>query len=311
MRRVLMGALAMGILLAGGAPAQEFLDIAPQVNVIVAGSRSFLGVGVADIDAERTKALKLKEERGVEITRVESDSPAAKAGLKAGDVVLEYNGQRIEGTEQFVRMVRETPAGRQAKLLISRDGSTQTVTAAIAERKGGPFFGGEPFDAERLRVQSEKLKVQGEKIKEQAEKMQQQFQSDEFRRQLRSIPDVPQPNMSWRSGSLGILAESLDDQLAEYFGVKEGVLVRSVNKSSAAEKAGLKAGDVILKVDDTKVTTPRGITTAIRNLKDKRTFPVIVSRNHKEMTLSVTIDADRSERAPRFPARMVGADAQL
>jgi serine protease Do len=300
----MMSALVTGLALAGGAPAQDFFEIAPQVSIAIAGSRSFLGVGVADINAERAKALKLKEERGVEITRVEDDSPAAKAGLKTGDVVLEYNGQRIEGTEQFVRMVRETPVGRQARLLVSRDGSTQTLTATIAERKGGPVVFGQPLDAERFKVQNEKLK-------EQMEKLQQQLQSDEFRRQWRSIPDVPQPSMSWRSGSLGILAEALDDQLAEYFGVKEGVLVRSVNKNSPAEKAGLKAGDVILRIDATKVTTPREITNAIRNLRDKQTFPVTVSRNHKEMTVSVTVEADRSSRPPRAPARNVGADTQL
>lgn len=303
MRRIVMSALVTGLALAGGAPAQDFFEIAPQVSVTIPGSRSFLGVGVADINAERAKALKLKEERGVEITRVEDDSPAAKAGLKTGDVVLEYNGQRIEGTEQFVRMVRETPVGRQVRLLVSRDGSTQTLTATIAERRGGtaifPPFGDERF------------KAQNEKLKQQMEKLQQQLQSDEFRRQFRSAPDVPQPSMSWRSGSLGILAEALDDQLAEYFGVKEGVLVRSVNKDSPAEKAGLKAGDVILKIDATKVTTPREITNAIRNLRDKQTFPVTVSRNHKEMTLSVTIEAGRSSAAPRTPARRVGADTQL
>lgn len=304
MRRIMMGALVTGLALAGGAPAQDFFEIAPQVSIAIPGSRSFLGVGVADINAERAKALKLKEERGVEITRVEDDSPAAKAGLKTGDVVLEYNGQRVEGTEQFVRMVRETPVGRQARLLVSRDGSTQTLTATIAERQGGPMFLGQPFDAERFRAQNEKLK-------EQMGKLQQQLQSDEFRRQLRSVPDVPQPSMSWRSGSLGILAEALDDQLAEYFGVKEGVLVRSVNKNSPAEKAGLKAGDVILKVDATKVTTPREITSAIRNLRDKQTFPVTVSRNHKEMTVSVTLEADRSSRPPRAPGRSVGTDTQL
>ena len=60
--------------------------------------------------------------------------------------------------------------------------------------------------------------------------------------------------MSWRSSVAGIEAESLDSQLAEYFGVKEGVLVRSVVRGSAAEKSGLRAGDVIVKVDDTRIS---------------------------------------------------------
>ena len=96
---------------------------------------TYLGVNLAEIDANRAKELKLKEDYGVEITRVEENSPAEKAGVKAGDVVLEYNGQRVEGMEQFGRMVRETPPGREVKLTISRNGATQTLVAVLGSRK--------------------------------------------------------------------------------------------------------------------------------------------------------------------------------
>ena len=94
-------------------PPQPPPPPAPERTIItrqMAGS--FLGIGVQEIDTERAKALNLREERGVEVTRVEDDSPAAKGGIKMGDVVLEYNGERVEGVEQFMRMVRETPPGR-------------------------------------------------------------------------------------------------------------------------------------------------------------------------------------------------------
>src|SRR6266478_9621870 len=112
---------------------------APRVVVQNAGS-SFLGVGVSEIDSERAKALNLKEERGVEVKSVEDDSPAAKAGVKVGDVVLDYNGQRVEGSEQFVRFVRETPVGRAVKLLVSRNGAAQTLTATIASRPSNMIY---------------------------------------------------------------------------------------------------------------------------------------------------------------------------
>jgi serine protease Do len=83
--------------------------------------------------------------------------------------------------------------------------------------------------------------------------------------------------------------------------VKDGVLVRSVSKNSAAEKAGLKAGDVIIRIDEAKVTTPREITRAIRDLKSKTTFPITLVRSHKEMTLSVTVASQKSEAAPPAP----------
>src|SRR5215204_3028455 len=90
----------------------------PERIVVTRGSGSFLGIGVQEIDNERAKALNLREERGVEVTRIEDESPAAKGGIKTGDVVLEYNGERVEGVEQFMRMVRETPPGREVKLSI-------------------------------------------------------------------------------------------------------------------------------------------------------------------------------------------------
>jgi serine protease Do len=274
MKAIGFAAVLMGLMLAGGLNAQEgFSYIVPP-----AGGGSYLGVGVADVNAERVKALKLKEERGVEITSVEGDSPAAKAGLKAHDVVLEYNGQRVEGTQQFMRMVRETPPERQARFLISRDGATQTLTVTISIRPWTP----PPVNTELLTDYALRAQNTFEKL-----------------RSLQ-MPDVPRPLMSWQSGMLGVEAESLTDQLAEFFGVKEGVLVRSVVKDSAAAKAGLKAGDVITKVDETKVTAPREVTNAIRSLRSKKAFPVTVIRNHKETTVSVTLEEKQSTTGSRF-----------
>src|SRR6202165_3927840 len=109
----------------------------PEVSFHLAamGQTSFIGVNLADIDSERARTLKLRDVHGVEISRIEENSPAAKAGLKVGDVVLEYNGQRVEGMEQFGRFVRETPVGREAKVLISRDGNQQTVAVTVGARK--------------------------------------------------------------------------------------------------------------------------------------------------------------------------------
>ena len=229
------------------------------------GSGSFLGVGVREIDSSRAKALNLREEFGVEVTTVEPGSPAEKAGLKVGDVVQEYQGQRVEGTEQFVRLVRETPAGRAARLTIVRNGSAQSLTATIGSRKDAKTW-------------AHTMPMEGFR-----------FPDRDFNMVM---PDVPKAMMSWRSGMLGIEGESLSEsQLASFFGVKDGVLVRSVLKDSAAEKAGIKAGDVILKVDDKTVTTPRDVTAAIRSAtpEGKKTFPILVMRDRKEITLTVTM----------------------
>ena len=226
---------------------------------------TFLGIGVAEIDAEKARNLKLKEEHGVEVTSVEPDSPAQKAGLKQNDVVLEYNGQRVEGTEQFVRMVHETPAGRQVRLTISRGGVTQTLTATLGTRKDNAFtFNGENFRIPDIRIPDMPIPPMP--------------------------PDVPHAFMTLRSGRLGVEGESLTPQLAEYFGVKEGVLVRSVVKGSAAEKAGIKAGDVIVKLDNDTVTSPRELSSAVRAALSKKTVPLTLYRDRKQMTVTVTLE---------------------
>lgn len=227
---------------------------------------SYMGVNLADIDNDRAHALKLRDVHGVEITRIEENSPASKAGLRVGDVVLEYNGQRVEGMEQFGRFVRETPVGREVKLLISRDGNQQTLAVTIGSRKdmlrSGDFS---VFTAPR-----------------------------DFKFNMPEIhvpaPDIPMIFQSSRMGMLGVEVESLSDQLAEFFGVKGGVLVRSVLKDSAAEKAGIKAGDVITKVDQDAITSPAELSSAVRSARSKTSFPVQLYREHREMTMNVTVD---------------------
>ena len=240
-------------------------------TVEVYGPSSFLGVGVVEIDAERAKELKLKEERGVEVKSVEEESPAAKAGVKVDDVVLEYQGLRVEGAEQFVRLVRETVVGRQVKLLISRNGATQTLTPTIGARPFGKFMSKE-FEEAIGKVRIE-------------------------------MPDFPRPMVSVRSRTLGVETESLGSQLAEYFGVKEGVLVRSVIRGSVGEKAGLKAGDVITKIGDRRIDSSSDLTTALRS-RPRGSVALTIVRNQKEMVINVTLDESPRGGSLRKAVRM-------
>jgi serine protease Do len=206
---------------------------------------SYLGVGLREIGPDRAKALKLPEEAGVEITQVYANSPAASAGLMAGDVVLEYNGQRVEGMEQFARLVRETPAGREVKLQISRNGATQMIAVKVTSR------------APEVPL-------------------------------ARAVPEVSTlPFRLYSGAAMGLETEAVSGQLAEYFGVKEGVLVRSVNKNSPAERAGIKAGDVITRIGDANVASPVEIASQLRS---RRGQPVAVTltRDRREMTVNVT-----------------------
>jgi serine protease Do len=208
---------------------------------------SYLGVGLREIGPDRAKALNLPEEAGVEITQVYANSPAASAGLMAGDVVLEYNGQRVEGMEQFARLVRETPAGREVKLQISRNGATQTIAVKVASRPP------EVLPAPAIN------------------------------------PSISlTPFRPYAGAVMGLETEAVSGQLADYFGVKEGVLVRSVTKNSPAERAGIKAGDVITRVGDANVASPVEIASQLRSRRGQ-SVPVTLTRDRREMTVNVTL----------------------
>jgi serine protease Do len=241
--------------------------------VVYPGStpRSFLGVAVVEINAERAKALKLSEEHGVEVTRVEEDSPASRAGLKIQDVVLEFQGQRVEGAEQFVRLVRETPSGRQVKLLVSRNGQTIHLSATIASRQ-----------MKMLEIGDMQIAVP----------------------HLPELPrapmgELPRSFVALENPVLGIEAESLNSQLAAFFGVKEGVLVRSVRNGTAAARAGLRAGDVIVQVGGQNVVTPLEVVGALRASASAKNVPLSIVREKKSLTLPVTIEDNGDVHIPR------------
>ncbi|HEX3748438.1 MAG TPA: PDZ domain-containing protein [Bryobacteraceae bacterium] len=242
----------------------------------------YFGVSALDISPDRAKALKLKEDRGVEVTFVEPDSAAAKAGVKVGDVIMQFNGQKVEGWEHLKRLVRETPIHRDVKIVVWRNGAEQTVSAAIGGRKetqvdlgGGTMMAVPAWPASPATPFT--------------------MQPTPSMPLFPAMPslDLPQFRALMPSSSLGIVGEAIgqEAQLAEFFGVKEGVLVRSVNKDSAAEKAGMKAGDIIVKVDDSAIATPQQISSTLRSVRGKTAVSVTVVRNKKEMSLTVTPDA--------------------
>lgn len=255
--------LAAALMAPGGFAQTERHDANPMV---LQKDSSYLGIGVQDVDSDRAKALKLKDERGAEITSVDPDTPAFKAGIKPGDVVLEYNGTPVQGTDQLQRMVRETPAGRTVKLMVWRNGAALTLTATVGQRKGLWMAtpGGD------INVVMAPMPP------------------------MPPLPPLSMPRMIaiMPSGLLGIEGEPLNQepQFAEFMGVKDGVLVKAVSRNSAAERAGIKAGDVIVKIDDSHVSSSGDITSLLRTSHGKRTYTVTVVRSKKEMPVPVTIE---------------------
>lgn len=243
----------------------------------------WLGVDIGEVTAERAKDLKLPAMRGVVVEQVEADSPAAKAGLKQNDVILRYDGQTVEGTVQFRRLVRETPPGRSVNLEVSRNGATQTLSVQITDRNA--------YYEKRMRGTMPEF---GKSFS---------FQVPNF--------EMHGPEMfMWMNGSgpmLGIEAEDLSGQLGAYFGAPNdaGVLVRSVRSDTPAAKAGLKAGDVIVKLDGTPVKSVSDLRDQLRDKRDQKSASLEVLRRGAPLNLTVELQHPEQQNPRPFQSAVL------
>lgn len=271
-RRMTTALLLAGLALPAVSAEQGLQPDALQRQVpgyFYAAGRSYLGVDIQDVTTDRVNALKLKEERGVEITMVDADAPAGKAGLKEHDVILDFNGTGVESEEQLRRLIREVPPGRTITLGISRDGNPMKINVQLADYS-------KVIEQNRPRVLVPPIHVPPIP---------------------RNSIDIPGIQIQIYSAALGVQTENLTRQLGEFFGVKdgEGVLIRSVEKGSAAEKAGLKAGDVIVRADNEKLTDRSDLSHILRNHRGGGKMTLVVMREKHEQTFVVTLP-DRGSR---------------
>ena len=249
------------------------------LSVLVEEGPSWLGVETSEVTSDLVKELKLPAERGVLVRNVTSDSPAAKAGLKGNDVITEVNGQRIEGAAQFRRMIHEIPSGRTISLGIWRDGRSQTISVTLGKA--------EERHQEWMRTAPGAFAFHMPDVQ---------------------IPELPSIDLggdfsvfAGGRARLGIDAEEIGGQLGTFFGAPdgEGILVRSVNAGSPAEKAGMKAGDVITTVGGERVRTVGDLREKLAKAEDKP-VQIGVMRNKTSMTLSVELP----KRAPASSHRL-------
>ncbi len=232
------------------------------------GGSSYLGVDTRDVTPDRLGALQLKEERGVEVTMVDQDSPAGKSGIKEHDVILTINGQEVESVEQLRRLIREIPPGRVVNVGLSRNGQPLTLKAQLADRKNAFNFHFEgPGKSFTVAVPP-----------------------------MPPMPAMPEMDLpvsvvvvhsSMRSG---LMVENLTPQLGDFFGAKngQGILVRSVEKGSHAEKAGFRAGDVIVRVNGEAITDSSDFSRALHGRKED-TVKVNILRDKRDQTLTLTL----------------------
>jgi serine protease Do len=242
---------------------------------VLDGRGSQLGVMVSDLDAKATTG-------GVKIDEVNPDSPAEKAGIKAGDVVVEFDGERVRSARQFTRLVQETPEGRSVSIGLLRDGKKQTVNATPESGRMTWNFGPDVDRAFR-----------------EAERGMREFRF-EMPREYR-MPQRVVPFMNRSRGRLGVTVQPLTRDLEEYFGATNGgALVSSVTPDSAASKAGIKAGDVIVSINGKSVRDADDLIEELEDINGEAT--IVVMRDKKEMTLKAEVTRPRVS-TPRVGSR--------
>lgn len=220
-----------------------------------------LGVGIRDLTAEEAKAAGLDGIRGAWVVDVRTDSPAAQAGLAAGDVVVRADGQDVRGARHLTRLVAETPAGRAIAIEYLRNGQREVATVTAAA--GGPWTMAVPRGMRAPR----------------------QPRAFAFERTAPLFGPSPVAR-----GRIGASVQDLTSQLATYFGVEHGVLVTSVTDGSPADRGGLEAGDVITRVGTADIESVRDLTRAIGETASGTEVEVQISRNRDVRTLSVMPD---------------------
>jgi serine protease Do len=271
-----LGITLTGVLLAGtfaAAQGTQLHDILshPANFLLRSHSHGFLGIDVGDIAQDRVSALHLKDTHGAEITVLDHDAPAGKVGLKMHDVILEVNGQPIDGAEQMRQILHEAPPGRRLQLIVSRDGAEQKVTVQLADRR---------------KVQEEareRLDTAG-------------VSSSAGNSFVSSGADLPSSDgfhsPFGNSLHVGAMVEPLTAQMSDFLGLQGGVMIKSVAHKSAADAAGLRAHDVVLQVGGEPVVTSSDWERLLRSSEGKPVQIEILRDRVKQLVL-LQVDGKR------------------
>lgn len=247
---------------------------------------SQLGVTLRDLDAAALKERKLASAPGVLVETVQPGGPADKGGVRAGDFIADFDGEHVRSVRQIRRLLGETPDGLPVKVGVVRDG--RRLELSVTPGPSGPGLD-ESFAELLRRGLDDNLRGTG---------------PTPLDPQVPRLPQIPRdrrPSGDWLSGAgrLGVVAQEMTPQLAEYFGAKEGVLVSSVTEDSPAARAGLKAGDVVTAVGGVAVKTPADLGRAIRAIPVGQDVAITVVRNRQTLTVKITL-ADRTAREAAY-----------
>ena len=244
-----------------------------------------IGASVRDL-AEADKSASA----GVYVEEVRPDGPAAKAGLRQGDIITRFAGETVRSVRQLMRLLQETPAGRTVTATVVREGKT-TDLSLVPESRAAWFYS----DGGRLLSPAEE-----ERLQERLEHAREQLERIPYNLDFDFSFDGAFRALSGRS-RLGVTLQELPPQLAAFFGARDGVLVSSVLEDSAASRAGLRAGDVIVSVNDRMVSSAGDLVRELREVGSDVDVTIGIVRDKKETTVKARLDETRARR----PARQV------
>lgn len=259
---LLLAALALAALpaMAAGAVVKK--------EAAAAGERGWLGVELQDLDDDVAETMDLDVAEGALITGVVDGSPADKAGLADGDVVVRFDGERVRDTRDLRRLVRAAEPGDKATVVIVSNGKEKDVTVIV----------GSAADAPKVARGLDRLLLRNEGGGDAPEVW--SLETDKLMRRYHAP-----------RAYLGVSLLDLSEQLGEYFGAGEGkgALVEKVESDSPAEKAGLRAGDVIIAMDGKRIKSYEDVTEFLADADPGDAARVTVLRDRQETTLEVTL----------------------
>jgi serine protease Do len=273
------------VVIAGQAqtPAPGAKGDAQTFSFIFDGDGGYLGVQTEEVTKDNFAKYGLREVRGVAVEKVMEGSPAEKAGLQTGDVIVRFNNEEVTSVRKLTRLLGEVSPDHQAKITVLRGGGERELTATLGKRptpkfEDGSFGMSVPGAPGVPRVERVPFPPSGEMP------VLPPMQS------IPMTPGTPDQPFVWRSGSgrrIGVGVTPLTKQLSEYFGVSGGVMINEVRADSPAAKAGLKAGDIIVEADGKEL---KGEVDLIRAIAEKKEGDVTLTivRDRNRQTIRVT-----------------------
>lgn len=297
------------VITAQNAPTAPPVEKKVQRMVLAApfAGRSYLGVETEEITRENFSKYNLSSVRGVAVEKVIEDSPAARAGLQSGDVIVRFENQEVTSVMKLTRLIAEVAPDHTATITVVRNGGEREVNVTMGKRELPQFQMGN-FDFDNVPMIPATPPIPRTPMTPRAP----------------SAPGVPFPPtfgdgdvFVWRGGAsrqIGVGVTPLTKQLGDYFGIAEGqgLLINSVRETSPAAKAGLKAGDVIIEADGKAV---KGMSDLIRAVNDKKegdvSITIIRDRNRQTVRVTPEISKDGAMRFEEFNKLYEAAPNQM